>query len=341
MIPLYYHEDYKDYFFGRLHPFDPLRFSQFVKLIRGNEYLTGVFKIREAPGASDEELLLVHASEYIRSVHETEKTGGHLSGDTPVKIGAPNAARKIVGGTLKAVDHASQGRRAVNLGGLHHAGRDYGEGFCIFNDVAVGAEYLANKGKNVCILDTDAHQGNGTMDIFYDDPRVLFISLHQDPYTLYPGRGFVNEIGKGLGEGYTVNIPMPRDANAADYRYSMDEVVFPTVKKFKPDIIIRNGGSDPHYSDTLTDLGLDMAGLQYLGEAARKLSDENHAGHVELMLSGYGPRVIEGWLAILKGAFSLNIELPSDKKLASPDVSPDETVRNTVKELKNMISPYW
>ena len=341
MIPLYYHEDYVDYFFGRLHPFDPLRFPQFIELVREDEELNGVFEIREAPLASDDVLQMVHTPGYIRNVYEIEKSGGRLSGDTPVKMGAPEAARRIVGGTLEAVEHASQGHRALNLGGLHHAGRHYGEGFCIFNDVAVGAEHMARKGKKVCVLDTDAHQGNGTMDIFYDDPRVLFISLHQDPYTLYPGRGFVHEIGKGVGEGYTVNIPMPRDANVADYRYSMEEVVFPIVNKFRPDMVIRNGGSDPHYSDTLTDLGLDMAGLQYLGEATRALADENRAGHVELMLSGYGPRVIEGWIAILKGAFSLNMELPSDRVLASPEDPPGEAVKDMVRKLKDIMGSYW
>ncbi len=341
MIPLYYHEDYRKYSFGTLHPFDPVRFPRFVDLLRGREDLKGLFDIKEAFDASDEDLSLVHTKNYIKKVLELEKVGGRLSGDTPVKKGAPAAARRIVGGTIQAVIDASEGESAVNLGGLHHAGKDYGEGFCIFNDVAIGGQYMAEKGKKICIFDTDAHQGNGTMDIFYEDPRVLFISLHQDPYTLYPGRGYVHEIGKGAGRGYTVNIPLPRDANTADYAYSVEELVEPIVGEFKPDIIIRNGGSDPHYSDTLTNLGLDMTGLEFLGKVTKNMAVENRSGHVELMLSGYGPRVVEGWLAILKGAFSLDTELPPDKVLASSNDPPGKKVSETVAELKDILGSYW
>ncbi len=341
MIPLYYHEDYRKYSFGTLHPFDPVRFPRFRELLRGKEELKDVFEIKEAVEATHDDLSLVHTMNYINKVYKMEETGGRLSGDTPVKKGAPAAARRIVGGTIQAVIDASQGGSAVNLGGLHHAGKDYGEGFCLFNDVAIGAHYMVEKGKKVCIFDTDAHQGNGTMDIFYEDPRVLFVSLHQDPATLYPGKGYVHEIGKGGGSGYTINIPLPIDAKTSDYTYSIKEIVEPIVAEFSPDLIIRNGGSDPHYSDTLTDLGLDMCGMEYLGAVTKMMAEKNNSGHVELMLSGYGPRVIEGWLAILKGAFSLDIDLPSDKILSSPGELPGNKVDETIEEIKDMLNSYW
>ncbi len=341
MIPIYYNEYYRKYSFGPLHPFDPVRFPRFVELVNDTEAMTEVFEVRKAVEASLDDLSLVHSEIYIKKVLQLEKIGGRVSPDTPVKKGAPKAAMNIVGGTIQACRDAAESGSAVNLGGLHHAGRDYGEGFCLFNDVAVGAQMLADEGKKVCVFDTDAHQGNGTMDVFYQDPRVLFISIHQDPATLYPGRGYVHEVGKGAGKGYTVNIPMPRDAHTADHAYGIDKVVEPIVKKFAPHVIIRNGGSDPHHSDTLTDLGLDMTGLEYLGRVSKKLAQENNAGHVELLLSGYGPRVIEGWLAILKGAFDPSIETPDDKVFSSPEDPPSRAVRKTIEELDDILSAYW
>ncbi len=339
--PLFYHEKYGEYGFGKFHPFNPNRFPKFVEEVKNNEKMISEMEIRESPRATDEDLELVHKRSYIEEVLEKEKTGGDLTMDTPVIKGTPEAARRIVGGSLQASKIVDEFESIINLGGLHHAGPDYGEGFCIFNDVAVAAQNLVNEDKSVVIFDTDAHQGNGTMDIFYDSSKVLFISLHQDPSTIYPGKGFVNEIGRDAGEGFTVNVPMPRDANITEYHYAIENVVKPVVQQFSPDVLIRNGGSDPHQSDSLTDLALDMRGLEYMGRSAREMARESNATHIDLMLSGYGRRVVEGWVAITKGSLDLDIKTPSDQQIGQPGREPKKKLLETVEELKNVLAPYW
>ncbi len=340
-IPLFYHEEYGDYSFGKFHPFNPSRFSRFVDVVKKEKKMGSKVEVMDSPSVDDSVLEMVHETEYIREVKEKEETGGSLTMDTPVKKGTPDAARRIVGGSLQAAKVMDEEDFAINLGGLHHAGPDYGEGFCLFNDVAVAAQYLLDQGKNVVIFDTDAHQGNGTMDIFEKHPRVLFISMHQDPATLYPGRGYVNEIGEDEGEGFKVNIPMPRDSSSADYHHAIEEIVKPVVQQFSPDVFIRNGGSDPHHADSLTDLGLDMKGLKYLGKISRSMAEDSGAGYIDLMLSGYGHKVVEGWKAITIGTLGVDVELPSDEKISDIDYDPKKKIVETVEELKDILGDYW
>ncbi|MBS3781389.1 MAG: histone deacetylase family protein [Candidatus Thermoplasmatota archaeon] len=340
-VPLFYHEKYGEYSFGKFHPFNPNRFQTFVEEIQKEDKMNSEVEIMESPIVEDEILETVHKTEYIRKVEEMEKTGGSLTMDTPVKKGTPDAARRIVGGSLQAAKMIDERDFSINLGGLHHAGPDYGEGFCIFNDVAVATQFLLDQGKDVVVFDTDAHQGNGTMDIFEKHPRVLFISIHQDPATLYPGKGYVQEIGENEGRGYKINIPMPRDANIADYHHAIEEIVRPVVGQFSPDVFIRNGGSDPHHADSLTDLALDMRGLKYLGETSRKMAAKNGAGYIDLMLSGYGRRVVEGWKAITIGSLGVDVPVPSDQKIGDLDYDPKKEIVETAKKLKSILGDYW
>ncbi len=340
-IPLFYHEKYGEYSFGKFHPFNPKRFPKFIEEIKKEEEMLSEVEITDSPSVDNEILESVHKSEYIKEVEEKEKTGGSLTMDTPVKTGTPAAGKRIVGGSLEAAKMMDEQDFAINLGGLHHAGPDFGEGFCIFNDVAVAAEYLVEEGKDVVVFDTDAHQGNGTMDIFKKDPNVLFISIHQDPATLYPGRGFTNEIGEDEGKGYKVNIPMTRDSNIADYHHAIEEIVRPVVDQFSPDVLIRNGGSDPHHADSLTDLALDMRGLKYLGETSRELAEDVGAGYIDLMLSGYGQRVVEGWKAMTIGTLGLDMSVPTDQKIGDLSYDPKTKTEETTKELKSILNDYW
>jgi acetoin utilization protein AcuC len=290
--------------------------------------------------------MLVHTREYLDRVKRLEKRRGFLSPDTQVLPGSFDAARLIVGATVGAVQAAARDGLALGFGGLHHAGPDYGEGFCILNDIAVAVKVLLEDGyERIAILDTDAHQGNGTMDIFWHDPRVLFISLHQDPLTLYPGRGFTGEIGEGSGEGYTVNIPMPPYAGIEAYEMAMDEIVFPIIEEFEPQVLIRNGGSDPLATDILTNLGMDLESLSALNRSIARKADEMHTPLADLFLSGYGPYVTEGWLALIRGTLdeemSLHIpetdaEIPARRRNIIID-----SMRETLDELIDLLKPYW
>ncbi|MDD4857128.1 MAG: histone deacetylase family protein [Candidatus Krumholzibacteria bacterium] len=346
-IPFFYHTDFASYDFGPSHPFQGSRFDRFMQELA--ERFPAVFArldIMQPQPAGNELLELVHDRSYIDRVIALEKRRGYLSVDTQLLPGSIDAARLIVGASTAAAREALRTGLALGFGGLHHAGPDYGEGFCIFNDVAVAAAALLKDGKDrILILDTDAHQGNGTMDVFIEDPRVLFISLHQDPRTLYPGRGYADEVGEGAGKGYTVNIPMPTLSGGSMYDLALDEIVFPLIDAFKPEIIIRNGGSDPLYTDTLTNLGLTLDDLSRL---MRRIAEKAKAANVplvDLFLSGYGPYVTEGWLAILRGTLgeSFELSLPEQMKFIPPEdrARIERVTRAMIEYLRANLRPYW
>ena len=346
-IPLFYHPDFASYDFGPSHPFQGSRFTRFMKELEERfPAVYGRFDIMQAERAGNDLLELVHKRSYIDRVVALEKRRGYLSVDTQLLPGSTDAARLIVGASVAAAKEALRTGLAMGFGGLHHAGPDYGEGFCIFNDVAVAAAALLREGKErILILDTDAHQGNGTMDIFIEEPRVLFISIHQDPRTLYPGRGFADEIGEGAGAGFTVNIPMPVLAGGAMYDLALDEIVFPLVDAFGPEVIIRNGGSDPLYTDTLTNLGLTLDDLSRLMRRIAEKAKGANIPLVDLFLSGYGSYVTEGWLAIVRGTLgeSFELSLPEQMKFIPPEERAriERVTRAMLEYLKANLRPYW
>jgi acetoin utilization deacetylase AcuC-like enzyme len=154
-------------------------------------------------------------------------------------------------------------------------------GFCLLNNVAVLAANLVARGERVLIADFDAHHGNGTQDVFYDDPRVLFVSWHQWP--LYPGTGRVEEIGEGPGEGTTINIPMPPGATAEHYRRTLDEVVRPAIESFEPTWLLVSAGFDGHRDDPLASLGLTSGDF---ADLTRELLECVPAGRTVVFLEG-------------------------------------------------------
>jgi len=346
-VPFYYHPDFAGYDFGANHPFRGERFSSFMRTLETRfPDAYAMLDIRTPEAADDRTLELVHAHTYVQRVKALEKRRGFLSLDTQLLPGSVDAAKLIVGASAAAAEAALESGLAVGFGGLHHAGPDYGEGFCIFNDIAAAAAVLLGRGlERVMILDTDAHQGNGTMDIFYSDPRVLFISLHQDPRTLYPGRGFTNETGTGAGAGYTVNIPMPPLSTEPLYDEAMRKIVLPLIDEFEPECIIRNGGSDPLYTDVLTNLGLDLDSLSALNRFVAVEARSRDIPLLDLFLSGYGPYVTEGWLAIVRGILGIEMELeiPENRIIISDEKLERMTrdLRRTIEELEANLGPYW
>jgi len=192
---------------------------------------------------------------------------------------------------------------------MHHAKPNYGEGFCIYNDVAFCARYLQHQYKldRILILDTDAHAGNGTADYFYDDPTVLLIDLHQDPRTLYPGTGFTDQVGSGSGRGFTINVPLPVYSGHESYKLVFEEIVQPVAEEFKPQIIIRNGGSDPHVSDGLANLGLQVKDFTMIGEKVREMARLCDDREIDLIGSGYNREVLPyAWLALVCGVSGID-----------------------------------
>jgi acetoin utilization protein AcuC len=191
------------------------------------------------------------------------------------------------------------------------------------------------------ILDTDAHAGNGTLEYFYDDPRILFIDIHQDPRTLYPGTGFVEQKGVGESEGLKINIPLPPLSGDESYKMVFEEIIEPVVQEFRPQIIIRNGGSDPHFSDPLTNLNLTIEGFKMIGEKVKNLSKICDEKEIDLIASGYNLKVLNYcWTALLSGLLGIKIDI-SEPIHPPKTKEPLNEVKELIEKIKKEFKKYW
>jgi len=353
----------EEYDFGEGHPFRGIRFVLFAEALKKYLPQNHIYTLLDAPPATDNDLFLIHHENYIeftRGYYETSNLGiaypgrfndfhsmDNLPTGHPGKI--EEAARLVVGQAKKACNLVQQGEynKVVSIGGgLHHAKSTYGEGFCLYNDVAFCAKYLQREYKldRIVIIDTDAHVGNGTMDYFYEDSRVLYIDIHQHPRSLYPHTGFPQQIGAGDGIGFTVNIPLPERASDEAYRLAFESVVEPIIQEFKPQIIIRNGGSDPHYEDGLTDLGLTIDGFTMIAEKIRRLSGICNGKQIDLIASGYNMDILPPiWIAMIAGLLDVHIAIEEPGKKRS-GIHVDAVMEETgeiIREIKDNLKEYW
>lgn len=362
-IAILYRQELKEYDFGAGHPFRGDRYEIFPKFLMENVPENDNYRFLSAEPATDEDLLLICSKDYIdftRGYFKAANLGlthpgrfsQYHSGDN-LPIGRPGkleeAARFMIGQAKMAADLVQTGEyeKVVCIGGnMHHAKPSYGEGFCLYNDNAFAAKYLMKKYglEKILILDTDAHDGNGTCEYFYDNPRVLFIDLHQDPRTLYPGTGFADQIGEGKGKGYTINIPVPVYAGYESYKLVFEEIVRPITKQFKPQIIIRNGGSDPHFADGLTNLGLTVNGFRMIGQNVREMSKICQGRVIDIIGSGYNEEVLPyAWLALISGLadFKVKIEEPISIPQRFVKDSSLEYTKRVIEEVKRNHKDYW
>ena len=362
-IAILYSEKLKEYDFGPGHPFRSDRYDIFPEFLEKNLPKQADYQILEAEPVTDKGLALICQKDYIdftknyfKARNSGRQANGHFSqyhsndNFPPIRPGKlEEAARIIIGQAKLACDIIQRGRftKAISLGGgMHHAKENYGEGFCLYNDVAFAGKYLLKEYglKRVLILDTDAHCGNGTMRYFYQEPKVLFIDIHQNPATLYPGTGFVNQIGERKGRGLTINVPLPMFAGNDSYQLVFKEIVEPAAKEFKPQIIIRNGGSDPHFADELTQLGLTVKGFEMIGQKVKAIAEICQGKVIDMIGSGYNKKVLaSSWLALIYGLMGLKrkIEEPiSVPKRFQKDLSLEETEK-VVAEVKKNLKDYW
>jgi len=345
-----YHEKFRQYDLGPGHPFRGDRFENVKRFFeeKGIFQHPNVHVLRPEP-ATKEDLLMVHDESYINHIFELAEKSMPYDIETPTSPTILEAALLIVGGSILCARMVCENKmaRAISLGGgLHHAGRNYGGGFCLFNDVAIAVEYARRKCgiKRVLIIDYDVHFGNGTSDIYYEDPNVLFISIHQDPRTIYPGTGFIEQVGRKAGEGFNVNVPLPPGTGDETYLRVVREVFVPLAEEFKPDIIFGNGGSDPHFADSLGNLNLSMRGFFELSRLIVGVSERVCDGKLVLMTgSGYNPSVLPGcWYALAAGVIGLE-DLDVEEPYPPPAESPwsRNKAMEMLQNLKRVLSKYW
>jgi acetoin utilization protein AcuC len=292
------------YDFGPGHPLAPIRVELTMALARA----MGVF---DTPGVStavpervDDALLeLIHDDTYIAAVRRAGETAvpdprfGLGTPDNPVFTGMHDASALVVGATVaaaKAVWTAppphtgSHSVHAANMaGGLHHAMRGAASGFCVYNDPAIAIAWLLGQGaERIAYVDLDVHHGDGVQAAFYGDPRVLTISLHEHPRTLFPGTGLPAETGLGAGAGYAVNVALPAGTGDAGWLRAFDAVVPPLLREFRPQVLVSQHGCDSHRLDPLAHLELSVDAMQVAYIALHRLAHEAAGGRWVLVGGG-------------------------------------------------------
>ncbi len=282
---------YREHLAGRNHPERPERFDAVVEgLVRAGLLDQSMRVDRRA--ATEEELLLCHTPEYLRTARQDVESGRpYLStGDTDITPNSWNVAAQAVGGVLNAVDAVVSGKAqnafcVVRPPG-HHANASRGMGFCLLNNVAIAARYAQHRHnlERVMIVDWDVHHGNGTQDIFYADSSVFFFSTHQWP--LYPGTGRADETGVGAGVGSTMNFPFPAGSGRKEILGAVETALVPAAERFRPDLLLISAGFDSRIGDLLGQFTLTDRDFADLTRAVMGIADRHAGGRVVSMLEG-------------------------------------------------------
>ncbi len=319
-------EGYLAYDFGA-HPMNPVRLELTIRLARALGVLDRVDLVPPI-AAGEADLLRVHTASYLDAVREAS-TDLNFSGfglgtdDDPVFLGMYDASALIAGGSQLAAQRLWNGdcEHAVNIaGGLHHAMRDHASGFCVFNDVVLGIRELLDAGaQRVAYVDVDVHHGDGVQAAFYDDPRVLTISLHQDPRTLFPGTGLPSEIGTGAAEGTSINVALPPGTSDRGWLRAFRAVVPSAVRAFGPDVLVTQCGCDTHHEDPLANLELSVDGQRMAIAELHQLAHEVAGGRwLAFGGGGYGivrcvPRT---WTHLIAEASGRPVDLDAEIPLS-------------------------
>ena len=272
------------------HPENHRRLEAIMELLEKRHLLPALQAIEPVP-VSMELLEQIHTPQHIKTVEEMARSGGgNLDLDTYVAPRSYEAALMAAGGTVEAVRAVLDGE-VENAFALvrppgHHATPTRGMGFCLFNNVAIAAQYALNRDEvnRVLIVDFDVHHGNGTQEIFYRRADVLYFSTHQYPH--YPGTGYITDIGEGEGRGYTVNVPIQGWVGDRGYRRIFEEVLRPVAERYRPDLILVSAGFDAHWADPLASMLLSIEGYTELARILKAMADELCQGRIVFVLEG-------------------------------------------------------
>jgi acetoin utilization protein AcuC len=280
-------EALEEYGFGGDHPFNPVRLRMTIELCESLGLLKGNPFVRPEPG-TDEDLKTVHYSSYVRRVQAAGRGEGDLeelakyglgTSDNPIFPDVHRACAHVVGGTLRAARLVMNGEAEHALcisGGLHHALPSKASGFCIYNDAGVAIARLKEEhpGIKIGYVDTDVHHGDGVQWMFYDDPDVLTISMHESGRYLFPGTGGVKEAGQREGHGYSVNLPLEPFTQDDSFIECFEAVVPEVLRAFEPDLILSQNGCDAHALDPLAHLSVTTGVYEHVPRRVHELAHE-------------------------------------------------------------------
>ncbi|KPL04122.1 MAG: hypothetical protein AMJ90_01930 [candidate division Zixibacteria bacterium SM23_73_2] len=285
-----YHPDYLRHQTGQGHPENAQRLFALLDYLKKDSLWNHLKQIKPL-NPPLKWIEKIHTRDYISSIERVCSSGlGMLDADTLVSLDSYNVAVLAAGGVLAALDEVlgksvNNAFCAVRPPG-HHAETERAMGFCIFNNVAIGARYaqMNHKLNKILIVDWDAHHGNGTQHIFYEDPTVFYFSVHQFPH--YPGTGSDDEEGQGEGKGFTLNMPMCAGSGDLEYIEVFENILYPEAIKFSPDLILISAGFDGHKDDPLSNLNLSAAGFKRLTQVVLNVAEECCEGRVVSVLEG-------------------------------------------------------
>lgn len=291
---LIFHDKFTKHILSPGHPESPERLKTALDYTKGAGLLdTGEVQIITPIEPDLEEILQLHGAAYLENIREkSERGGGFFTFENSVNEHTYDAAILAAGGGILAVDRVLNGD-SENAFALcrppgHHAEHSRAFGFCFINNIAVAANHLIQKKglERVMIVDYDAHHGNGTQDVFYSSDQVLYVGLHQDGRTLFPGSGFPNETGTGKGEGYNINLAMYPGAGDKSYRLAFEEIIEPVAEAYQPEFILVSAGFDAHFEDPLTVLGLTTSGLAMMNSKLKEIAIKHSKGQLVVFLEG-------------------------------------------------------
>jgi acetoin utilization deacetylase AcuC-like enzyme len=327
------------------HPESPLRLEAIYDMLERPD-MEGHF-IDIAPRyATPEEIGMVHGTQYIELVASTAgKAHQYLDPDTETTPESYDVARLAVGGVCNAIEGVISGT-VDNAFALvrppgHHAGFHEAAGFCLFNNIAVGAmSAIHHHGmKRILIVDWDLHHGNGTQEIFYEDRRVLYFSTHQ--YPAYPGTGGISEIGSGAGMGYTINVPLRLGTDDAQYVRVFRKILLPVALKFKPEMILVSAGFDIHHKDPLGGMRVTPEGFACLMRILLDIADACCGGKLAVTLEG--GYHIAGLTASTRAVLKEMIDETrvSEEELEQQDRQADPRIDPVIERVIDQITPMW
>lgn len=320
------------------HPESPERLQAIWRVLEQTGLLARLVALEPVP-ATDAQLLAVHTREHLEWVKAVvARGGGHFDLDTFANAHSLEAARLAAGAVVRAVDAVMRGE-VNNAFALvrppgHHATRTQPMGFCLFNNIAVAAQHALDQHRleRVLIVDFDVHHGNGTQDIFYHTPRVLYFSTHQFPH--YPGTGNWNEIGEGAGEGFTVNVPLPPRVGDEGFRRILDELLSPLAERYQPQLVLVSAGYDAYWNDPLAMENLSIAGYGVIAQTLVAIANDQCQGRIVFTLEGgYNLDALAYGVAATFHALLGDREIPNPLGVAR---TPEHAIGDYLEQLKGI-----